>query len=293
MDAAFIGLGQMGQVMAMRAIAAGHGLAVFNRSLHKARPLAEAGATIATSISDAASHGGVAITMLANDAAVRAVALDSGGLVASLPPGGIHLAMGTHSVATARALAGAHRAAGQFFVCAPVLGRPETVTAGRLGIIVAGPGEAIDRCRPLLLSIGNRLFEAGEEPGASAAIKIANNFLLGCAIEALGEAFSLTEKLGVAPALFYDVVTDGLFASPAYATYGKLIAEKTYAQPGFTAWLGLKDANLALSAGEEVGVPLPSASVWRDHLLSAVAHGEGDCDWAVMALQQARASGLR
>ena len=56
--------------------------------------------------------------------------------------------------------------------------------------------------------------------------------------------------------------------------------------------MGLKDANLALAAGDAVGVPLPIGNVWRDRLVGAVAHGEGEKDWAVMALEQARASGL-
>ena len=148
------------------------------------------------------------------------------------------------------------------------------------------------RCRPLFDAIARRVFEAGPEPAAAAAIKIANNFVLGCAIEAMGEGFSLVRKYGVAPQVFYDVMTDGLFAAPAYKVYGKIIVEQAYDKVGQMAVLGLKDANLALAAGEAVGVPLPSGNVWRDRLVGAVAHGDGGCDWAVMAREQARASGL-
>ncbi len=130
------------------------------------------------------------------------------------------------------------------------------------------------------------------EPAAATAIKIANNFVLGCAIEAMGEGFSLVRKYGVVPQVFYDVMTDGLFASSAYKVYGKIIVEESYAKVGQMATLGLKDANLALVAGEAVGVPLPSGNVWRDRLVGAIAHGDGGCDWAVMAREQARASGL-
>jgi 3-hydroxyisobutyrate dehydrogenase-like beta-hydroxyacid dehydrogenase len=99
-------------------------------------------------------------------------------------------------------------------------------------------------------------------------------------------------KYGVAPQVFYDVMTDGLFASSAYKVYGKIIVDESYAKVGQMATLGLKDANLALVAGETVGVPLPSGNVWRDRLVGAIAHGDGGCDWAVMAREQARASGL-
>jgi len=87
-------------------------------------------------------------------------------------------------------------------------------------------------------------------------------------------------------------MAEGLFAAPAYKVYGKIIVEQSYDRVGQMALLGLKDANLALAAGEAVSVPLPSGNVWRDRLVGAVAHGDGHKDWAVMALEQARASGL-
>ena len=90
-----------------------------------------------------------------------------------------------------------------------------------------------------------------------------------------------------------DILTDGLFAAPAYKTYGKIIADKAWlGEAGFTATTGLKDINLALAAGEAAGVPTPSVGVSRDRLISAIAKGLGDRDWTVMALEQARASGL-
>ncbi len=133
-------------------------------------------------------------------------------------------------------------------------------------------------------AIARRSIEAGADPEAATAIKIANNFVLGCAIEAMGEGFSLVRKFGVAPQVLNEVMTDGLFACPAYKAYGKIIVEESYDRVGQMAVLGLKDANLALAAGEAVGVPLPSGNVWRDRLVGAVAHGDGGKDWAVMAL---------
>jgi len=88
------------------------------------------------------------------------------------------------------------------------------------------------------------------------------------------------------------VMTDGLFNCSAYKVYGKIMVDESYSNVGQMAVLGLKDANLALEAGHIASVPLPSGNVWRDRLVGAVAHGDGDKDWAVMALEQARASGL-
>jgi len=216
----------------------------------------------------------------------------SGGIRESLPKGAIHICAGTHSVAAIEKLTAIHAAPGQFLIASPILGRPEVVAAGSATMVVGGPKDSVGSCRPLVAAIAGRIVEAGADPVSAAAIKIANNFVLGCAIEAMGEGFSLVRKYGVVPPVFLDVMTDGLFASPAYKVYGKIIADEAYEKVGQMALLGLKDANLALAAGEAVGVPLPSGNVWRDRLVGAVAHGDGGCDWAVMAREQARASGL-
>jgi 3-hydroxyisobutyrate dehydrogenase-like beta-hydroxyacid dehydrogenase len=292
MKVGFIGVGRMGQAMARRLIEAGHEVGVYNRTAAKAQPLAEAGAKLLSSIAEAASYGEATYTMLADDAALIEVASQPGGLIDALPKDGIHVCAGTHGIAAIRQLKAAHAEKRQILICAPMLGRPELVSSGQAGIVASGPAEAMARCKPLFAAIGRRTFEAGNDPEAAAAIKIANNFVLGCAIEAMGEGFSLVRKYGVVPQVFYDVMTDGLFNCSAYKVYGKIMVEESYAKVGQMAVLGLKDANLALAAGDLAAVPLPSGNVWRDRLLGAVAHGDGDKDWAVMALEQARASGL-
>jgi 3-hydroxyisobutyrate dehydrogenase-like beta-hydroxyacid dehydrogenase len=292
MKVGFIGLGRMGSAMALRLLAAGHDVAVYNRTPEKLKALADAGAKIVGSIADAARYGEAVITMLADDDALKDVAEQKNGLMHALPKGGIHICAGTHGVAVTQEINAAHKAAGQIMIASPMLGRPELVTGGQAGMVIGGPAESLSRCRPLFDAIARRTFEAGPEPTAAAAIKIANNFVLGCAIEAMGEGFSLVRKYGVVPDVFYDVMTDGLFASSAYKVYGKIIVEQRYLPAGQRAILGLKDANLALAAGGAVGVPLPSGNVWRDRLVGAIAHGEGEHDWAIMAQDQARASGL-
>ncbi len=292
MKVGFLGLGRMGSAMARRLCEAGHDVAVYNRTPEKARALVEAGARVVGSIAEAANYGEAVFTMLADDAALEDVAERNDGLLQSLPAGGVHICAGTHGVQVIRKLNSIHARTGQVMVASPMLGRPEAVSSGQAGMVLGGPAATVDRCRPLFDAIARRAFDAGADPAAAAAIKIANNFVLGCAIEAMGEGFSLIRKYGVVPQVFYDVMTDGLFAAPAYKVYGKIIVDEAYEKVGQMAILGLKDANLALAAGETAGVPLPSANVWRDRLVGAVAHGDGRCDWAVMAREQARASGL-
>jgi 3-hydroxyisobutyrate dehydrogenase-like beta-hydroxyacid dehydrogenase len=292
MKVGFIGLGRMGGAMARRLLEAGHEVGVYNRTAAKLKPLTDVGAKVVDSIKAAATFGDAVFTMLTDDAAALDVVGRPGGLKDSLPKGGVHICAGTHSVAGIQKLKAIHAEAGQILIASPMLGRPDVVAAGNAGIVVGGPPEAVTRLRPLFTAIAPRVIEAGAEPSAAAVIKIANNFVLGCAIEALGEGFSLVRKYDVAPEIFLSVLTDGLFNCWAYKTYGKFIADQKYLPAGQSALNGLKDANLALAAGEATGVPLPSGNVWRDRLVGAVAHGEGNHDWTVMAHDQARASGL-
>ena len=291
MKVGFIGTGRMGQTMVRRLLDAKHDVGVYNRTAEKAKPLADAGAKILSSIADASRYGEVVYTMLADDAALEDVVYQQG-LLAALPKGSIHICAGTHGIPVIRKIKKAHADKGHVLVCAPMMGRPEMVSSGTAGVFASGPADAMAKCKPLFDVLARRTFEGGSEPEAATAMKIAINFVLGCAIEAMGEGFSLTRKYGVAQSVFYDVMTDGLFNCSAYKVYGKIMVDESYSKVGHMAVLGLKDANLALDAGFLAAVPLPSGNVWRDRLVGAVAHGDGDKDWAVMTLEQARASGL-
>jgi 3-hydroxyisobutyrate dehydrogenase-like beta-hydroxyacid dehydrogenase len=292
MRVGFIGIGRMGRAIAGRILTGDHDLVVHNRTPGRTDELEQAGARVATSIAQACEDREVVVTMVADDAALEEVALRAGGIRDSLPEGAIHMTMGTHGVGTFQGLTAAHAAAGQTFLAAHAVGRPDVAAEGQIGIIVGGPPGAVERLAPLFEVIGRRTFDAGHDPASAAAVKLANNFVLGCAIEVMGEAFSLVRKYGVDPQVLYELMTEGLFAAPAYKVYGKIMVDESYDKVGFSADLGLKDANLVLAAAGLTGLPLPSANVLRDRLLGAVAHGEGPLDWAVVARVQARAGGL-
>jgi 3-hydroxyisobutyrate dehydrogenase-like beta-hydroxyacid dehydrogenase len=291
MKVGFIGLGNMGQAISARILDAGYDLIVYNRTRAKAEALEAKGAKVAGSVAEACGGRDVVFTMLSDDKALLAVA--DGGLLETLPEGAIHVPMGTHSVTALLELKDKHDAAGHAFVAAPVLGRPDAAAAGQLGIVPAGDQAAIAKLADLWKAIGRRTFEAGTNPAGAAAVKLANNMVLGCAIEAMAEAFTLTRKFDVEPAVFNEVLTDGLFAAPAYKVYGGIIANEAYEKVGFSVRLGFKDSNLVMAAGQAANVSLPSLNVFRDTLIEAIAAGEGDLDWSVMARVRARASGLK
>jgi len=278
--------------MAHRLLGGGHELAVHDVVRAAGDDFVKAGARFADTVADLCAGREAVVTMLVEDAAVLDVALRPGGLCESLPKGAIHVAMGTYGVGAIRALAEAHAKAGQVLVAAPVLGRPDLAASGQLGIVAGGPAAAVERVEPLLQLMGRKTFQAGELPESATAIKLANNMVLGCAMVAMAESFSLVRKYDVAPQTFYEVITEGLFSAPAYKGYGKTMVDQTYDNVGSPITVGLKDANLIMAAADLARVPMPSLNIYRDRLLGAVAHGDGDRDQAVLAREQARASGL-
>ena len=290
MKVGFIGLGAMGSAMAGNLLAAGHALTVWNRSEPATLPLAAQGARVARS-ADRAAQGEVLCSMLANDQAVREVFLE-GGLLDAMDKGSVHVNHATISVALAKELAEAHAARGLDYVAAPVFGRPDMAAAAKLNILVAGNAAAVERVRPLLEAMGSRLWPLGDAPERANVAKIAGNFMLAAAIESMAEATALTRAHGISAADFLEVMTSTLFAAPAYQGYGKLIAEQRFKPAGFTLPLGLKDVELALTAGSAARVPLPFAGVLRDSLLEALAAGDAELDWSALALVAARRAHL-
>jgi 3-hydroxyisobutyrate dehydrogenase-like beta-hydroxyacid dehydrogenase len=291
MDVGFIGLGNMGHAMARNLLKGGHRVTVYNRSREKAEALAADGANVAASSAEACRNP-VVITMLAEDSAVEAIMFGDGAGLSALAQGALHVSMSTISVALSDRLAEAHRKAGQAYVAAPVFGRPEAAAAAKLFIIAAGAPSAVALCQPLFDAMGQRTFIIGDKPSSANLVKLSGNFLLASMIECLGEAFALTRKGGIDPHSYLEIVTNTLFSAPAYKTYGALIADQQYEPAGFSMALGLKDIRLALNAADALAVPMPAASLVRDHFLAGMAQGAGQSDWSALARLSARNAGL-
>src|SRR5688572_1645142 len=279
MNLGFIGLGQMGRPMAERLKGAGHSLKLYNRTRRSSEVMEKPEAVL---------DAEVVITMLADDAAMRAVWLDSG-LAARLPKSAIHLNMATVSMGISRQLTKIHDGR---YVAAPVFGRPPLAAQGQLDIIAAGPKTALDRCRPLFEVLGKQTFVVGDEPAKANAVKIARNFLLATVIESLGEAFALVRKCGVEPQKFLEILGSTSLGSPAYKNYGKMIVDEAWQPAQFAMPLGVKDVELALATARDAGMQLPSGGLIRKHLVDAIAAGRGEQDWAALAGKLAADAGL-
>jgi 3-hydroxyisobutyrate dehydrogenase-like beta-hydroxyacid dehydrogenase len=291
LDVGFIGLGSMGAAMARNLVKAGHRVTVYNRTRAKAEALAAEGAQVAGRVAEAC-RGEILITMLADDDAAEAVLFGDGGVRQSLAAGAIHVSMSTISMALSERLGRMHQEAGQIYATAPVFGRPEAAAAAKLFIVAAGPTQAIEKCRPLFNTMGQKTFVIGEKPSDANLVKLSGNFLIAATIESLGEAIALIRKSGIDAHRYVEILTGTLFSAPVYKTYGAIIADEKYEPAGFKMTLGFKDVRLAFAAAEALQVPMPIASLVRDRAISGLARGEGDSDWAALARIAARDSGL-
>ena len=292
MKTGFIGLGQMGSNMAANLLNAGHDVIVYNRTREKLQELAAQGAQVAESIEDAC-RGDVLITMLADDVAAESVAFKKDGIIAKLNKKAIHISMSTISVALAERLAIAHENADQYFISAPVFGRPDAATAGKLFIIAAGEKAAVDFCMPLFDVMGQKTFYIGERQEDANLVKLSGNFLVASIIEGLGEAMALIAKAGIDRRQYLDILTSSLFTAPSYQIYGKQIIEGKYQPAGFTAPLGQKDIRLTIAAAENLRVPMPMVSLLHDRFLTLLAQDGELLDWAAIAQLSAKDSGLK
>lgn len=288
----FLGAGNMGTAMAGLLLDAGYTVRVYNRTRAKAEPLAARGAQVVDEPSAAVEPGGIAITMLANDAAVEEVTIGERGFLRRLGPGGLHLSMSTIAPATAARLAALHEQHQCAYLGAPVLGRPEAAAARKLWIILAGPPAAKERAQHIVRALGQGVYDFGERPEAANVVKLAMNFLIASMMESLAEAFTFAEKRGVAPADLNKMVGETTFACPAYQTYGRIISERRFSPPGFELALGLKDMQLLLQAATEGAAPMPAADLVRDRMLEGMAKRREKLDWSALALGAAEDAGL-
>ena len=131
----------------------------------------------------------------------------------------------------------------------------------------------------------------GTEPARANVVKLAGNFMIAAAVEAMAEASVMASRNGVSPADLFNMLTTGIFTAPTYQVYGAAIAEKRYDPAAFRLSLTLKDIRLALAAAEDGRVPMPLAETVHDSLLEAVAQGQGDRDLAALAVTAMQRAG--
>jgi len=277
---AVLGLGIMGGGMAGQLLAKGFDVTVWNRDPAKARPLGEAGATVAASPAEAARGAAFVIAMLAHDDASRAVWLGEDGALAAMDAGAVAIECSTLSVEWAKTLASAAADRAIGFIDAPVTGTKPQAAGGTLRFFAGGDADTIAKAEPVLLAMGTEVIRLGPV-GSGALLKLINNFLCGVQVASLAEAITMVERSGLDVSQSMGVLTAGAPGSPLVKMLAARMTERDYA-PNFLPALMAKDLRYAASTFAEQGIELASADVARARF-EAAAEQFGDKDMAVVA----------
>ena len=247
----WIGLGKLGYPMAVNLLERGYQMTVYNRTRGKAQPLAERGARVTIDPLQTVDTGGIVVSVLWDSDTTESLVTPA--FLARME-GGIHIGMCTGSAEGAKRLAKLHVDHGSTFVEAPVFGRPEAVIARQLAIPYAGSSEAKSRVQPILTAIGgSALFDMGEQPGVPTVVKQLGNFLIISAGRSLVEGLAIAESAGVDTIAAVKMLTETLFPSPIYRSYGSAIAEKKHSIS--TSPIPAKDLGLFRQLAEEFALP--------------------------------------
>jgi 3-hydroxyisobutyrate dehydrogenase len=287
---ALLGLGTMGAGMAATLLKAGFPLAVWNRSRAKVDAFAAQGARAAESPADAARGASVILSMLADDAASRAVWLGSDGALAAAEHGAVLVDSSTVSPTWIAELAEAAAARGVSFLDAPVTGSRAQAAGGQLSFLVGGPSEALAKARPVLEAMSKEIVHLGSV-GSGAKLKLVNNFLCGVQIASLAEGMVWLERSGLDRDKALEFLKRGAAGSPLLANISARMANKDY---GVNFYLKLmsKDLKYAGESAAENGVDLTTAANARALFEQAIALGYAEKDMsAVVEPLRAKAEG--
>ena len=284
MQIGFIGLGSLGTPIAMNILESGHTLHVYNRTVSKAKPLADKGAIASQSVSALAKECDIVFTIVSDDAALKEISGGANGLVKNMKPGSIHVSMSTILPRTAEEISILHIAQKQHYLASPVFGRPEAAAAKKLNFAISGPEKIRTKIEPLLKDGGAAgVWHFGDNITAANTVKLCGNFLIAGALEAIGESVNLADASGVKPQEMWNMFLQTIFNAPVYHNYSNIILNKKFEPAAFTARLGLKDLNLVLQQADAAKQEMPLANLVKDRMQRLVNSGKGEIDWSAVS----------
>jgi 3-hydroxyisobutyrate dehydrogenase-like beta-hydroxyacid dehydrogenase len=273
----WIGLGKMGAPMAHHLHSAGHDISVHNRTAAKADRLVAAGATLAAHAADAARGAETVFSMLADDAALRAILLGPEGVVAAMDRGAVLVEMSTVSPAISSELDAACQARGLGYLRAPVSGSVAFAEGAKLTVLASGPLAVYTTVLPLLQSFSAKQVHVGM--GCEARVmKLSLNMMVGLTAAMMGEALALGQKNGLAREVMLEVIGASAVASPLVSYKLAMLRSRDYSA-AFEARMMAKDFDLALAAAHGAGVPMPLTAQVREGWSALIARGDGDADF--------------
>ena len=272
----FVGLGNMGNPLAMNLLKAGFQVSVFNRTKEKEAPLVAAGAKAADSLKHLMETSELVLTMLSNDAAVKEVFEDPNGLLSAAQPGKTIINMSTVSPETSRYLNTICKQQQLHFIDAPVSGSVKPAQDGTLVILVGASTEDFELAKPIFDVLGKIAIHVGE-PGVASSAKLAINYLLGLNLQGLAETVLFAEKNGVSKEDMLNIINQGACGNGITN-----IKTPSILNDSFPAAFALKHLVKDLRLAKEAGLDSPLIHPLYDSYAAAEKEGLGDQD--VMAI---------
>jgi 3-hydroxyisobutyrate dehydrogenase-like beta-hydroxyacid dehydrogenase len=262
----FVGLGDMGQAIVPRLLAAGHSVTGWNRTKAKAAPMLKLGMGWAETPREAARASDIVLSIVTDSAAARAVALGENGIIADLRKDAVYLDMSTIAPDTSRAIAAEFSQKGLTMMDAPISGTTLTLGQGKASLMVGGDKAAFDRVQPVLLAIGPKVTYIGAQ-GLAVQLKVALNMTLVIEVIGFCEGIALAEKGGVPREIAVDAFLKSVVASPVLNYRAPLILEGHISDATYgNVNLQQKDMLLALELGRQLGVPVPLGAAANEML---------------------------
>ncbi|MCH8239123.1 MAG: NAD(P)-dependent oxidoreductase [Proteobacteria bacterium] len=288
----FIGTGIMGFHMARRLAQAGYRITAWNRTEAKAEPLRDYGVDIAATAADAAGGAGIAIVMVADGPSSDEVILGTGentGILERMRAGSTLLVMSSIPVATAAAQGKAAEAAKVRYLDAPVSGGEPGARDGKLTIMAGGDAQAFEEMQPVFAVMGRSTYIG--RAGAGSLAKLANQVIVGNAIQSVAEALLLVQAGGADPKAVIEALTGGFADSPILQNHGSRMIAGDF-KPGGRCHTQLKDTRSAQELGTSLGIVMPMTAQARETYANLVENGQGDLDHNAAWLDLRRRSGM-
>jgi 3-hydroxyisobutyrate dehydrogenase-like beta-hydroxyacid dehydrogenase len=280
----------MGSGIAKRLLIAGHTVYGYNRTREKAAGLVELGLILVDSPREVAERATVVFSMVTDTKAVTAVTRGSDGILAGLAPGKVYIDMTTASPENSRALAAEVEALGARMLDAPVSGSVLTIEQGKLVIMVGGSRETFAEVEPILLDIGPVVRWIGVN-GQAVLLKIAMNVNVAIQMVAFSEGLLIAEKGGIDKEVAVDAMLNSVIASPMLKYRAPFVIEQPE-EAWFDCNLMQKDLNLALEAGRQLDVPLPTTAIANELMTAARGLSLDKRDFAIVYEVLGRLAGM-
>ena len=283
----FIGIGAMGEPMALNLIKAGYALTVYARRAEAAAALVQAGAALAATPAEVARASAIVVTMVTTAADCEQVTLGAQGIIEGAAAGAVVIDMATISPLAARRIAEALTPRGIEHIDAPVSGGPMGARDGTLSIMAGGAETVFARVKPLFEAMGKTILHMGDH-GAGQVTKACNQLSLTVTLQGVAEAINLAARCGVDPVKVREAMLGGFAASRVLELFGKRMVERDF-EHGVDARFYHKDLNIVLGLTHELGLPSPAAAVTLQQINALVGRGGAYSDFSRMieVLEQA------